>query len=72
MFSVRQKHEIAEAVQKILRATNHPELPAGEISFHLHVDGAEKWSWANIRNNNADIELTVNPWNEAQDPETKE
>ena len=30
MFSVRQKREIADAVQKILRATNHPELPAGE------------------------------------------
>ena len=26
MFSVRQKREIADAVQKILRATEHPEL----------------------------------------------
>ena len=40
MFSVRQKQEISAAVQKILRDTNHPELPDGEISFELHVDGA--------------------------------
>lgn len=53
MFSVRQKREISEAVQKILRATNHPELPAGEIKFRLHVDGAESWSWADIHNNGA-------------------
>ena len=33
MFSVRQKREIAEKVQKILRETNHPELPDGEIQF---------------------------------------
>lgn len=53
MFSVRQKREIADAVQKILRATDHPELPAGEIRFHLHVEGDELWSWADIRNNGA-------------------
>lgn len=40
MFSVRQKREIAEAIQKILRETNHPELPKGEIHFKLHVYGA--------------------------------
>lgn len=51
MFSTEQKREIADAVQKILRSTNHPELPAGEINFLLHVDGAEDWSWANITNN---------------------
>ena len=33
MFSIRQKREIADAVQKILRATSHPELPVGEIPF---------------------------------------
>lgn len=67
MFSVRQKREIADAVQKILRATNHPELPEGEISFQLHVNGAESWSWANIRNNSAVGQPNVNPWNESQD-----
>jgi hypothetical protein len=67
MFSVKQKRQIADAVQQILRETNHPELPTGEISFHLHVDGAENWSWANIKNNGAVTTLGVNPWNEAQD-----
>jgi hypothetical protein len=27
MFSVRQKREIADKIQNILRETNHPELP---------------------------------------------
>ena len=67
MFSVKQKREIAEAVQKILRDTNHPELPKGEISFSLHVTGSRFWSWANIRNNGAAENPTVNPHNEAQD-----
>ena len=67
MFSVRQKREIAEKVQAILRATGHPELPAGEISFHLHVDGAASWSWADIKNNGAIAAPGVNPWNELQD-----
>lgn len=67
MFSVRQKREIAEAVQKILRDTNHPELPQGEIQFLLHVDGAESWSWADIRNNGAVTNPDVNLHNEAMD-----
>lgn len=70
MFSTQQKRDIADAVQKILRATNHPELPKkGEISFLLHVDGAEGWSWADIRNNGAVAQPTANPWNEMQDPQ---
>jgi hypothetical protein len=68
MFSVNQKRQIADAVQQILRETNHPELPMGEISFHLHVDGAENWSWADIKNNGAVQQSSVNPWNESQDP----
>ena len=67
MFSARQKREIADAVQKILRDTSHPELPQEEINFHLHVDGAEAWSWADIRNNGAVTNPGVNPHNEAQD-----
>ena len=72
MFSVKQKRQIADAVQQILRETNHPELSAEEINFHLHVDGAENWSWADIKNNGAVTSPGVNPWNEAQDstPET--
>lgn len=69
MFSIRQKREIAEAVQTILRATNHPELPlpAFEIQFKLHVQGAEAWSWADIRNNGAVSNPPFNEWNESQD-----
>lgn len=65
MFSVKQKREIAEKVQKVLRDTNHPELPDGEINFQLHVKGAEPdWSWADIRNNGAVENPTINSWNE--------
>jgi len=66
MFSTREKRAIAEQVQQMLRATKHPELPSGEITFHLHVEGAESWSWADIRNNGAisTPEATANPWNE--------
>ena len=66
MFSVEQKRTIAEGVQRLLRATGHPELPAGEIRFLLHVEGAESWSWADIRNNGAVPNPEVNPWNEAR------
>ena len=67
MFSVRQKREIADKVQAILRETQHPELPAGEIQFRLMVQGAEGWSWADIRNNGAVTDPSVNPHNEAMD-----
>lgn len=69
MFSVNQKRQISEAVQKVLRETNHPELPTGEIQFLLHIDGAEAWSWADIKNNGAIFEPSINPHNEAQDTE---
>jgi len=68
MFSVRQKREISEQVQKILRSTNHPELPEGEIQFVLHVDGDGPMSWADIRNNGAVLNPDVNPHNERMDP----
>ena len=67
MFSIRQKREISDAVQKILRDTAHPELPDGEIQFHLHVNGAEAWSWADIKNNGAVIKPSWNMHNELQD-----
>jgi hypothetical protein len=66
MFSVQQKRDISEAVQKLLRATAHPELPEGEIQFLLHVAGAEVWSWAEIRNNGGVSNPSINPWNEQQ------
>lgn len=71
MFSVRQKREIADSVQKILRETNHPELPSGDIIFHLHVYGNESWSWADIKNNGSVDNPTINPWNEMQDRDEK-
>ena len=67
MFSVRQKREIADKVQAILRETGHPELPRCEIAFRLQVFGAERWSWADIKNNSAVTNPSVNPHNEAQD-----
>ncbi len=70
MFSIDQKRTISEKVQRILRETKHPELPESEIRFSLHVDGAESWSWADIKNNSAVANPGVNPWNEKQ-AETK-
>jgi hypothetical protein len=67
MFSIRQKRAISDAVQKILRETDHPELPEGEIKFRLRVEGAEDWSWADIRNNGAVIMPGVNIHNEVSD-----
>jgi len=72
MFSVQQKREISDAVQKILRDTNHPELPESEIQFQLNVRGAERWSWAVIMNNGAINTPAVNPHNEAMDPRNAE
>lgn len=53
MFSSQQKRDIATAISKILRDTDHPELPlTGQpIHFVLHVDGDDPSSWAVIRNN---------------------
>jgi len=71
MFSVRQKREISDAVQKILRQTGHPELPDTEIKFYLRVIGVESWSWAEIMNNGSVIDPTVNSHNESMDPEKR-
>ena len=71
MFSLKQKREISESVQRILRDTNHPELPEGEINFLLHVDGKESWSWADIKNNGSVRNPGTNPWNELE-PLSKE
>ncbi len=67
MFSVRQKREIADKIQGILRETGHPELPEGEIQFSIEVLGKEVWSWAIIKNNGAVPVPDINPWNELQD-----
>lgn len=53
MLSSEVKRYIANSVQAILQKVKDDELPEGEINFILHIDGAEDWSWANIRNNSA-------------------
>ena len=53
MFTAQQKRELADAIQKLLRATNAPELPSGEITFEMYVQGAEAFSFAIIKNNGA-------------------
>lgn len=68
MFSVKQKRHIADEIQRILRETQHPELPLGEIQFLISVKGKEPWSYAIIQNNGAVQAPGVNPWNEMQDP----
>lgn len=71
MFSVRQKRDLADAIGKLLRATNHPELPpTGPIRFELLVLGAEGWSYARILNNESVEAPSVNPHNERQDQES--
>lgn len=72
MFSVAQKRDIANKVQKILAETKHPELPKGEITFLLHVEGAQSWSWADIKNNGSVVSPEVNLWNEIQDANSKQ
>ena len=67
MFSVKQKRDISDKIQTILRETNHPELSEDEIQFHIHIAGAESWSWADICNNGSIIDPKVNLWNEKQD-----
>lgn len=64
MFSLQQKRAISNQIQKILRDTNHEELPESEITFSLHVNGKEPWSWADIRNNGDVPNPGLNPWNE--------
>lgn len=71
MFSMRQKREIADEIQKILRKTNHPELPEEEIKFNIYIEGKEEWSFANIKNNASVTNPGINVWNELQDKEKR-
>ncbi len=67
MFSVKQKRDISAKIQQIIRDTNHPELPEGEILFRIKIQGKESWSYADIQNNGSVPFPDVNPHNEAQD-----
>ena len=71
MFSVEQKREIAEKIQIILRETGHPELPTGEIQFQIHIEGAQPWSWADIKNNGSVKSPGMNAWNEQYEERKK-
>jgi len=67
MFSVAQKKQIAEAVEKTLLSFNHPEMPTERPFFKLHVTGNNTMSWADIEPNwtYENREPGVNPFNEA-------
>lgn len=66
MFSKAEKQVIADRIEKLLLSMDHPEMPKEKVSFTLHVDGKEAWSWADIEPNwkYKDKEPGVNPWNE--------
>ncbi len=67
MFSLKEKQYIASRIEKILLELNHPELPRKQLEFHLHVEGREAWSWADIKPNwtfDIDNPPKVNPFNE--------
>lgn len=70
MFSVEQKRQIAAVVERALLDLHHPEMPTERPRFSLHVQGAESWSWADIKPNWVFDEglqrVEVNPWNERQ------
>ncbi len=72
MFSLRQKRELSDGIQKLIRATGHPELPpeGEEIEFLIRIEGMKDWSWAEIRNNRSVKTPSMNEWNEAQDLES--
>lgn len=66
MFSSEEKKIIADEVEKLLLSFQHPEMPEKNVSFKLHINGKESWSWADIEPNWVfENQLPgVNPWNE--------
>lgn len=67
MFSMAEKRQIADIIEKALLRLDHPEMPKEKPSFTLHVDGKESWSWADIEPNwkfDDKNKPGVNPWNE--------
>ena len=53
IFTAQQKRHIADEIQRLLRETNDPNLPEGEIMFSLRVTGKESYIFAIVRNNGA-------------------
>lgn len=66
MFSKEEKKMIADEVEKLLLSFQHPEMSTEKVSFKLHVNGKESWSWADIEPNWMFEHKApeVNPWNE--------
>lgn len=48
MFSMDQKKKIAAEIEKLLLSFDHPEMPTEKPNFHLHIDGKQAWSFAEI------------------------
>ena len=73
MFSINQKVEIAKKIEELILSFDHPEMPKEKPIFHLHIDGKESWSWADIQPNHTfkDVSPGVNPFNEMQDKRGK-
>ena len=74
MFSLDQKKEISEAVEKVLLSFNHPEMPTENPDFTLSIKGKESWSWAEIKPNwtfGEENKPGVNPHNEQVAKEMK-
>ena len=51
MFNQKEKQEIAAIIETVLLSFAHPEMPDDKPTFHLHIDGKESWSWADIEPN---------------------
>lgn len=66
MFSVKEKTMIAKKIEELLLSLKHPEMPDKMPVFEIHVEGKERWSWANIKPNWTfnNSPPSVNPFNE--------
>ena len=67
MFSMKEKQMISEKIEELVLSLNHPEMPKEKPVFHLHVDGKESWSWADIKPNwtfDDKNKPGINPFNE--------
>ena len=67
MFSVKEKQYLSAVIEKALLDLKHPEMPTDKPVFTLKVEGAESWSWAEIKPNwsfDGKTAATPNPWNE--------
>lgn len=70
MFSMAEKRKIADAVEKVILDLKHPEMPGEKPKFHLHIDGKEGWSFADIKPNwifdDGHEKAGINPFNERE------